>query len=73
MFDLTHDEKQYLMTVLQSGHKELLHNLHHADSRDFRRTLRERLDLNEQVMAKIACADPLALENGSWEREPVEV
>ncbi len=73
MFDLTHDEKQYLLTILQSGHKELLHNLHHADSREFRRTLRERLDLNEQVMAKIACTDPMHMENDSWTREPVEV
>ena len=73
MFDLTHDEKHYLLTVLQSGHKELLHNLHHADSREFRRTLRERLEMNEQLTAKIACSEPIPLENASWSREPVEV
>lgn len=69
MVDLTHDEQEYLMAVLRSAHTALLHDLHHADSRDFRQTLRKVVELNEQITGKVSAGGPMAQEV-SWSQRP---
>ncbi len=54
MVDLTLDEQEYLVNVLRSAHTQLLRDLHHADSRDFRQALRNVIELNERVFGKMA-------------------
>jgi hypothetical protein len=53
MIDLTREERDYLTDVLESEHKEMLHELHHTDTRDFERTLRQRLAVNEGLKFKL--------------------
>jgi hypothetical protein len=51
--DLTIPECEYLKHVLDSARKELLHELHHAKSHEFKDTLKQQLDLNEKASQKI--------------------
>jgi hypothetical protein len=53
MFDVTREERDYLVTVLEHAHKELLHELHHTDNRQFRQMLRRLLHVNEDVTRRI--------------------
>ena len=64
MFELTHEEQEYVITILKSAHTELLRDLHHADSRDFRRSLRTVLDLNERIAEKLYEAAPAMVAAG---------
>ncbi|MGZ5446349.1 MAG: hypothetical protein ACXW31_13405 [Thermoanaerobaculia bacterium] len=53
MFDVTSEERDYLVDVLKHAHRELLHELHHADHREFRQMLRKLIHLNEAVTRRI--------------------
>ncbi len=69
MIDLTPDEQEYVFKVLQSAHTELLRNLHHADSRDFRQTLKTVIDLNERITGKVICEIPASRESGEMRQQ----
>lgn len=62
MLDLTHEEQEYLVTILKSAHTELLRDLHHVASRDFRRGLRDMLDMNERITEKVVAAAPVLVD-----------
>lgn len=49
MPELTSDEQAYVIELLEADHKELLHELHHTDTREFEDALKQRLELNESV------------------------
>ena len=49
MFEVTSEEREYLVDVLEHAHKELLHELHHTDNRKFKQMLRELVHINEDV------------------------
>ena len=51
--DLTEEQAAYLVEVLGEAHKALLHEIHHADSGDYKDRLRETADMNEALAAKI--------------------
>ena len=53
MFDVTAEERDYLMDLLEHAHKELMHELHHTDNRKFRQMLRRLLHVNEDVTRRI--------------------
>lgn len=53
MIELTNVECDYLLDLLANAHTELLHELHHARTRSFEESLRERARLNEELMHKI--------------------
>lgn len=53
MFDVTGEERDYLLDVLEHAHKELLHGLHHTDNRKFREMLRDLLRVNEEVTRRV--------------------
>jgi hypothetical protein len=54
MLELTPSEQAYVVELLEADHKELLHELHHTDTREFEDTLRERLQMNESVRRKLS-------------------
>lgn len=54
MFELTSDEREYLIETLEAAHTQLLHELHHVHRKQFRELLRQRVDLNEQLQEKLA-------------------
>lgn len=50
--DLSREEIDYIIENLEEAHKGLLHEIHHADSADYKDKLRETAGLNEIVTAK---------------------
>lgn len=58
--DLTPRELTLLIELLDAAQREKLHELHHADLRDFKQHLRDRLRLIEGVRAKIAASHAAA-------------
>ena len=50
---LTDQERELLVELLASAEKELLVEIHHADARDYRTRLQERLTLLESVRSKL--------------------
>ena len=53
MIDLTIEDQEYLRKLVESAHKELLHELHHAAKLEFKEKLKKELELNEKVLAKL--------------------
>ena len=53
MIDLTIEDQEYLRKLVESAHKELLHELHHAAKLEFKEKLKKELELNEKVFAKL--------------------
>jgi len=51
--DLSREETDYIIETLAEAHKGLLHEIHHADSADYKDKLREIAGLNEVVAAKL--------------------
>ena len=53
MFDLTSEEREYLIETLEAAQTQLLHELHHADRMQYRQFLRGRIAVNEQLREKL--------------------
>jgi hypothetical protein len=54
--ELSRQEKDYLATLLVRRHDELLHELHHAFSREYKEGLKQEIDLTERVKQKLTAA-----------------
>ena len=72
MFELTLEEQEYVVAILKSAHTELLRDLHHADSRDFRRTMRDVIDLNERITEKLITPAQVLVGAGGWAHSRAE-
>ena len=46
-------EQQLLLELLDSQRRELLHEIHHTDDRDYRQSLKEREDVIEGLLEKL--------------------
>jgi hypothetical protein len=53
MNELKDQELEYLSKLLSKRHDELLHELHHAVTREYKVGLRQEIDLTEQLKAKL--------------------
>lgn len=53
MFEFDEREREYLQTILLAAHTQLLHELHHSDSADFKQQLRRQIELNERITLKV--------------------
>jgi len=53
MNEFTDRERDYLSTVLLAAHTQLMHELHHADSNEYKAQLRRQIELNESVTMKV--------------------
>jgi hypothetical protein len=51
--DITDEEKEYLLELLDARREELLHELHHTDTLDFKEMLRRNVELVEAVRSKL--------------------
>ncbi len=58
MVDLTSEETRYLVNVLSQARKDLLREIHHAATHDFRDRLRRELEMNERLDTKLLPAEP---------------
>ena len=53
MFELQEQEREYLAKLLKKRHDELLHELHHAVTREYKAGLRQEIDLTESLKEKL--------------------
>lgn len=60
MFDLQDQEREYLAKLLKKRHDELLHELHHAVTREYKVGLRQEIDLTESLQEKLQPAHATA-------------
>jgi hypothetical protein len=56
--DITAEEREYLLEILDARREELLHELHHTDTLDFKEMLRRKIALVESVRSKLVTARP---------------
>jgi hypothetical protein len=54
--DITDEEREYLLEILDARREELLHELHHTDTLDFKEMLRRNIELVEAVRSKLVAA-----------------
>lgn len=54
---LTEQEREFLIELMEMAHREKLHELHHADSSDYKKLLRHRVTLIESLSAKLAAVE----------------
>jgi len=52
-FDINDQEREYLLEILEARRAELLHELHHTDTLDFKEMLRRKVALVEAVRSKL--------------------
>jgi hypothetical protein len=52
-FDITEQERELLLEVLEARHVELLHELHHTDARDFKEMLKRKVEVVEGLKSKL--------------------
>lgn len=53
MVELTRDEREYLLELLESSRRLLIHELHHTDTSKYEVVLREKLEINERLATKL--------------------
>ena len=51
--DITDQEKEFLLELLETKSTALLHEIHHTDARDYKEMLKQRMDLLERLRAKL--------------------
>ena len=54
MLDLNAREREYLLEVLETERKSLLHELHHTSTRRFGEALKELIAVNRDLVNKLA-------------------
>jgi hypothetical protein len=54
--DITDEEREYLLEILDARREEMLHELHHTDTLDFKEMLRRKAALVEAVRSKLVGA-----------------
>ena len=52
-FDINDQEREYLLEVLEARRAELLHELHHTDTLDFKEMLKRKVELVEGLTSKL--------------------
>jgi len=50
---LTDREYEYLAALLRNEEAKLIHELHRTDSRDFKKLLKEQMQINEALQGKV--------------------
>ena len=56
--DITNEEREYLLEILEARREELLHELHHTDTLDYKEMLRRKIAVVESVRSKLTTARP---------------
>jgi hypothetical protein len=52
--EITDEEKEILSELLQSTYQQMLHELHHTDTADYKEMLKKRVDVVERLIQKIS-------------------
>lgn len=56
VLDITNSERDLLFELIESAHREMIQEIDHTDTRDFRKLLKTKLELLEHVGGKIGTA-----------------
>jgi hypothetical protein len=54
--DITNEERDYLLEILDARREELIHELHHTDTLDFKEMLKREVELVEGIGSKLTTA-----------------
>ena len=53
VLDITDQEREFLLELLETRRTSMLHELHHTDTNYYKEMLKEKLELLEGVKAKV--------------------
>jgi hypothetical protein len=53
LLDITDQEQEFLLELLETKLKAMLHEIHHTDSREYKELLRQDYDLAEKLRTKV--------------------
>ena len=53
VLDITDEEREYLFELLEAKRTEMLHELHHTDTLDFKEMLKRKVELVEGLRSKV--------------------
>jgi len=56
VLEITNAERDLLFELIESAHQEIIQEIDHTDTREFRKRLQERLELLEQVRVKVGAS-----------------
>ena len=56
LLEITNSEKDLIFELIESAHREMIHEIDHTDAREFKKLLQDKLELLEHVGAKIGAA-----------------
>lgn len=56
-FEITANEKQLLLEILESVSKETIHGIHHTDTNDYKEMLKQRLETIDNLKEKLENAN----------------
>ena len=51
--DMTDQETEFLLELLETKNTAMLHEMHHTDARDFKQMLKQKMELLEALRAKL--------------------
>lgn len=51
--DITDQEREFLLELLETKSTAMLHEMHHTDTRDYKAMLKQRMELLEGLRAKL--------------------
>jgi hypothetical protein len=54
--DINEEERDYLLEILEARRAELLHEMHHTDTLDFKEVLRRKIALAESLDSRLRAA-----------------
>ena len=53
VLEITNSEQDLIFELIESAHREMIHEIDHTDAREFKKLLQDKLELLEHVGAKI--------------------
>ena len=56
VLEITNPERELLVELIESAHQEIIQEIDHTDTREFRKRLQERLEVLERIRAKVGKA-----------------
>lgn len=59
VLEVTDEERDFLLELLEWRHKQMLHELHHTDTNDYKGFLRQRIELLERLTEKVSGERPV--------------
>jgi hypothetical protein len=60
VLEITNSERDLIFELIESAHREMIHEIDHTDAREFKKLLQAKLALLEHVGSKIGCAEKAA-------------